>query len=176
MSAAEHINTGLAGQVLPGVNGTDVDFDTYRGGALVVILGNRYTQKAGHEIIEALRSHPQTISVPVVQVAHLEDVPKPLRAMATRHITAGYRSQLSDLASRRIALGWPLVDESTLLNIALDWSGTVTGLFGFTAAARTPLALVYDRHQQLVARSTEPEAFTVIRSALAGLVDEVVPR
>lgn len=157
----------LAGHVIPGVNGTAVDFDAHRGAPLVVILGNRHTQKTGHEIIESLRSHPRTMSVRVVQVACLRDVPKPLQAMATRHITAGYRGQLSDLAARRAALGAPAVDESTLLNIALDWTGEVTGSFGFSAADRTPVVLVLDHELRLLARVTEPGAFAAVRAALA---------
>ncbi|MEC3974254.1 hypothetical protein [Amycolatopsis sp. H20-H5] len=159
--------SALAGHVVPGVDGTTVDFDARRGAPLIVILGNRYTQKSGHQIIESLRSHPATMSVPVVQVACLRDVPKPLQAMAVRHITAGYRGQLADLAARRAAVGAPDVDESTLLTIALDWTGEVTGSFGFSATDRTTVVLVLDHDQRLVARITEPAAFAAIRAALA---------
>ncbi|MFD9893577.1 hypothetical protein ACFWY9_29890 [Amycolatopsis sp. NPDC059027] len=159
--------SALAGHVVPGLDGTTVDFDARRGAPLVVILGNRHTQKAGHEIIEALRSHPATMSVPVVQVACLRDVSQPLRAMALRHIAAGYRGQLADLAARRAALGAPPADEPALLTIALDWHGEVTGGFGFTPADRTPVVLVLDSDQRLVARITEPHAFAAIKAALA---------
>ncbi|MEU5264147.1 hypothetical protein [Amycolatopsis sp. NPDC021455] len=158
--------SALAGHVVPGVNGTTVDFDARRGAPLVVILGNRHTQKAGHQIIESLRSHPATMSVPVVQVACLRDVSQPLRAMAQRHIAAGYRAQLADLAARRAALGAPAADESALLTIALDWTGEVTGGFGFTGADRTPVVLVFDPGQRLLARITEPHAFAAVKAAL----------
>jgi aromatase len=168
-AAVEALTSALTGQVLPGVDGSPVSFDTYRGCPLVVVLGNRRTQQAGHAILEALRSHPATINIPVVQVSHLAGVPTALAPMAIRHITAGYHCQLGDLGARRLTVGGSAADEADLLRIGLDWNGSVTGRFGFTDTDESPLVLVFDQRQHMIAgiRATPADTFARIRTGLA---------
>ncbi|MEU5264148.1 SRPBCC family protein [Amycolatopsis sp. NPDC021455] len=156
----------LRGTVLPGAGSTEVDFSAKAGRPLVVILGNRITQKAGHDLVDALRTDPATADVPIVQVAHLQGVPRSLHKIAERDIASGRAKQVRRAESLRAAAGLPAGGEDEAIGLALDWHGVLGAEHGFGARDKAPLTLVTDPFLSVVAVLRTADALPGVRAAL----------
>ncbi|MFD9893576.1 SRPBCC family protein [Amycolatopsis sp. NPDC059027] len=156
----------LRGVVLPGAGGTEVDLSEKAGRPLVVVLGNRITQKAGHDLVDALRTDPVTAEVPIVQVAHLQGVPRSLHRIAERDIASGRARQVERAARLRAAAGLPADGEDEAIGLALDWQGVLGAEHAFGARDKAPLTLVTDPYLSVVATIRATDALPGIRAAL----------
>lgn len=122
------------------VDGRPWSIGELAGRAYVVVFGNRHAKDDVVAIVDELQRHEETADLNIVQVAHLKGLPKPLRALATRDMRKGREKQLTDRAKYRAQLGLP-ADTGDVLRIAMDWSGQITDLFGFTGTQKSALTL-----------------------------------
>ncbi|MEC3974255.1 SRPBCC family protein [Amycolatopsis sp. H20-H5] len=156
----------LRDYVLPGVGGIEVDLSAKAGKPLIVVLGNRVTQKAGHDLVDALRTDPITAEVPIVQVAHLQGVPRSLHKIAERDIAGGRRKQVERAEKLRAAEGLATGGEDEAIGLALDWQGVLGRDHGFGARDKAPLTLVTDTYLSVLTVIRTADALPGIRAAL----------
>ncbi len=152
--------------MLPGVGDTEVDLSTKVGRPLVVILGNRITQKAGHDLVDALRTDPVTAEVPIIQVAHLQGVPRSLHKVAERDIAGGRAKQVERAVRLRTEAGLVATGEDEAIGLALDWQGILGGHYGFGARDKAPLTIVTDPYLCVLTVIRTDDALPGIRAAL----------
>jgi aromatase len=165
----------LRGYVLPGVGDTEVDLSTKAGRPLVVVLGNRITQKAGHDLVDALRTDPATAEVPIIQVAHLQGVPRSLRKVAERDIAGGRVKQVERAVRLRAEAGLVATGEDEAIGLALDWQGILGAAYGFGTRDKSLLTIVADPYLCVLTVIRSDDALPGIRAALDSLaVKEVV--
>jgi hypothetical protein len=139
-------------------NGQQVSLSDYRGRPVIITFSGRASQEQVREIRRTVRKCYTAEEVPVVQVAHLQGVPKLFQGLAKSDLRRGFEKEAQEEADSLRAHGRAVPDDlSEIIVILLDWKGEVSESFGLEDIDNLAAAVLVDANglMQGLARGSE---------------------
>src|SRR5262249_1404984 len=100
---------------LPHANGQQISLSDYRGKPVVITFSGRASQEQVRQIRRTVRTCYTAEEVPVLQVAHLEGVPKLFRDLAKKDLQRGFEKEAQDEAHNLRSQGKRVPDDLSVI-------------------------------------------------------------